>query len=449
MLNNMAAARTASEQDAEGVHDYPHGANYRHYRNTGLLDGGSFVQMNYGTDGFQLFRQNGFEGWPVTATPLCLSPDQRTRINYQLLLVVTPGPRQPVDITSFLHPIAGELNELAKGTPGLILPTSTSPVIVRNFTTDQPAGDKITGFKGVNSYIYNRLRIFKGIYVPSNCHVYYPPKDPASGIVLFQVHNDSSPRRTAASITASAAAVEDVRAEGKSLAFQTRLEQESGLKGYSLFFAPSPRMRATYPYLQDLWDMGPTAAPYDTMHLVLLNVVPQHWKLFAGLKLVNKKADEDYFMTRATVALFGREFRRARQTVPMAQARFLRNIEIYHKSVKAVVWLHFNLRSREVLLAGRITHSYINLFMALSRVCRMLFRPRGVTRAEIEEIEKEIKYFVSNYYARIYGGTAERLSLCLSTIATLLDFFLCFGRAARPGPSGSVRWNARLVRSES
>jgi len=180
-------------------------------------------------------------------------------------------------------------------------------------------------------------------------------------------------------------------------------------------------MRAAYPYLQDVWDMGTTAAPYGTMHLVLLNVVPQLWKLFAGLKLVNKKADEGYIVTRATVALFGRELCGARRTVPMAQARSLRNIEIYHKSFKAVDWLHFNLCSREVLLAGRIPHSYFNLFMALSRVCRMLFRPRGVTRAEIEEIEKEIKYFVSNYYAKIYGGTAERLSLCLSTIATLLD----------------------------
>lgn len=68
MLKNMAAARTASEKGADGVHDYPHGSNYRPYRDKGLLDGGPFVLMNCGTDGFQFFRQNGFEGWPVTAT---------------------------------------------------------------------------------------------------------------------------------------------------------------------------------------------------------------------------------------------------------------------------------------------------------------------------------------------------------------------------------------------
>jgi len=51
-------------------------------------------------------------------------------------------------------------------------------------------------------------------------------------------------------------------------------------------------MREAYPHLKNLWEMGPTAAPYDTMHLVLLNVVSHMWKLFAGLKLVDKKKDE-------------------------------------------------------------------------------------------------------------------------------------------------------------
>lgn len=166
------------------------------------------------------------------------------------------------------------------------------------------------------------------------------------------------------------------------------------MKGYSLFVASSPGTRAAYPYLQDLWDVGPTAVPYGNMHLVLLNAVPHLGKLFAGLKLVNRKADEDYIMPRVTVALVGRELRGARRTVPMAQARSLKNIEIHHKSFKAVDWLHLILSSAEVLLAGRIPNSYFNLFMTLSRACRMRFGPRGVTRAEIEEIDKEMKYFV-------------------------------------------------------
>jgi len=156
MRENMAAARTAMDEVADGVHDYPLSSNFRHYRDAGLLDRGPFVPDNCGTDGFQLIRQNGFEGWPVTATPLSLRPDQRTRTKYQLMLVVTLGPRQPVDLESFLHPIAAELIELAKGVPGLIVANSPTPVVLRagvlNLTTDQPGGDKVCQRPGVSSY---------------------------------------------------------------------------------------------------------------------------------------------------------------------------------------------------------------------------------------------------------------------------------------------------------
>jgi len=125
--------------------------------------------------------------------------------------------------------------------------------------------------------------------------------------------------------------------------------------------------------------MDPTAAPYDTMHLVLLNVVPHLWTLFAGLKLVNKKKDEDCIMPKVTVARMGRELRGDRRTVPMAQARSLRNIEVHHKSFKAIDWMHFILCNREVLLDGRIPSDYFDIFVALSRACRLLFSPKRRT----------------------------------------------------------------------
>jgi len=197
--------------------------------------------------------------------------------------------------------------------------------------------------------------------MPSNCRVYYPPEDPASGLVHFQVYelsSDRSPRRTAASIAARAAVVEVARAEVKSVAFQVRLEQESAVNGYSIFIALRPAMCVVFLYLQNVWDLGPMATPYDTMHLVLLNVVPHLWKLFARLKLVSNKADEEYIMLRTALVLIGRELCGTRRTVPTAQARPRRNIEIDHKSFKAVDWLHFTQCSGKTLLAGRIPNSY-------------------------------------------------------------------------------------------
>ena len=195
-----------------------------------------------------------FEGWPVAAAPLRLSHDQRTSTKHQLLLVVKPWPRQPPDLESFLHPIAAELKERAKGVPGLIVANSPTPVMLRagvhNFTTEQPGGDQLCQLTGVSSYSYNRFRLFHGIYPPASSHVYLPPED-RSGKSLFKVHDYIAPRRTAARIGVSAAETGDSRAGRTSVAHQTRLQQKSGVKGYCLFFAPSPAMRTAYPHLKN------------------------------------------------------------------------------------------------------------------------------------------------------------------------------------------------------
>jgi len=166
--------------------------------------------------------------------------------------------------------------------------------------------------------------------------------------------------------------------------------------------------------------MGSTDAPYDTMHLVLLNVVPHLWKLFSGQKLVKKNKDDAYIVPKSTVALVGRELRGERRTVPWAQERSLRSIDVHRKSFKAADWLHFVLRSGEVLLAGRIPREFHDLFMALCRACRLFFLPRGLSKENIKAADDDIKYFVANYYTKVYRGSIER-RMCLSTIATLLD----------------------------
>jgi len=59
--------------------------------------------------------------------------------------------------------------------------------------------------------------------------------------------------------------------------------------------------------------------------------------------------------------------------------------------------MHFILCSGEVLLAGQIPSAFYKIFMALSHVCRLLFRTRGVSEAYIQSIDNDLKYFVTNY----------------------------------------------------
>ena len=254
-----------------------------------------------------------------------------------------------------------------------------------NSTTNEQGGDNLHNSKGVNSYTY--------------------PTPSRANKTLFSVQNCTAPRRTAENIAAPAKVVEAARAGGSTVACQTSLEDKSGIKCYSLLFAPSPDMRTASPYLKDLWDKGPTAVQYDTMHLVLLNVVPHLCKHFSGLQLVNKDKDQAYTFPKSTVAFAGRELRNARRTVPRAHAVSLRNIDVHHKSLKAVDWMHIVLCTEEGLLSGRIPGIYYNIFMELFRAFRLLVRPRDESEAEIKTIDVDIKYVVAKYCAKIFRGS--------------------------------------------
>jgi len=170
-------------------------------------------------------------------------------------------------------------------------------------------------------------------HAASNIH-YFTPWDPTTDDAnpLFAVYNCTVPRRSAESFQRDANEVKQARSTGRSLAFPKALSKKSRIKGYSLFFAPSDAMRLAYPHLTNMLRMGPAAAPYDVMHLLIQNVAPMLWKLFAGKVSGKGAAKEDYVMSAATIAQIGRETVAARRTVPMMQARSLRNIDLQFRS---------------------------------------------------------------------------------------------------------------------
>jgi len=423
----QAAAACADGKQKEGLHDWYHGLVFLAAVRAGLFTKDTDIALSISTDGFEAWRQGGFQGWPIIVTVLNLPPGARTRNVCQIVVAITPGPRQPVDLESFLHPLAEELNELARGIPGIRVAGTSEPIVLRahpvQFTTDMPAGDKLLNTTGSGGYSPNRGREFHGVHHAASNHHYFPPVDPTCphGTVLFAVRNCTVPRRTAESFARDAAAVEEARVTGRSQAHQNRLSKLPGIKGHSLFFARSEAMRLAYPHLTRTWSLGPARAPYDVMHLLLQNVAPLLWKLFAGKVPVEGTANEDYVLPAATVALIGREMVGARRTVPRAQARSLRNIDTQFRSFKAVDWMYWLVSTAEVLLAGRIPDSHYAMLRTLCKACRILFRPRGLSPPEIDDVESRLQRFVRRYYRNVYRGTYARLPLCRSVIAAVLD----------------------------
>jgi len=347
----------------------------------------------------------------------------RVRGVSQRVLCVTPGPNAPADLESFLHPIAAQLDELAAGIGGVTVAGADRTHVLRayvlQFTTDMPGGDKMLNAKGHNARRPNRCRPFEGVH---DGKVYlYPPVDPFTKKRLFSIHSAALMRRTAASVWADAVRVEAARQEGKSQAAVNAIAVNSGIKGYSLFFCPSPADRQRYPHLSYLWKLGPATLPYDPMHLFFSNITPMLWRLVSGKYGVLGQSAEPYIMSKKTVETIGQEIADGRPTVPLAQARSLRDISVHSSSYKAVDWMFFLLSAGEAVLADRIPDEFFDTFMDLSRASRLLFRPRGITAPELTQVDKYLKRFCARYYKHFYAGLPERLELCRSTVAALLD----------------------------
>jgi len=279
------------------------------------------VVVSISVDGFGAWRQRGFQQWPIVATVLSVQPRERVKNIAQIILVVTSRPCEPVDLESFLHPIAEELNTLAQGVSGVKHAgrdcARVLQAFVMQFTSDKPGGDKLLDAKGCGAIHPGRFREFTGVRLKTQyCD---PPVDPSNKKErLFSVQGTAANVRFAASLTTAAEDVEAARRAGSSKKAAKEVAMKSAIRGYSLFHAASPEDRQRYPHLGFLWTLGQATLPCDTMHLIFCNVVLFFWELLSGKHGVLGDSPERYIKPKSTVAAIGRETVAGRATVPLA-----------------------------------------------------------------------------------------------------------------------------------
>jgi len=362
-------------------------------------------------------------------TIMSMPTSTRFKIASQLLVTVTPGPKEPKDLESFLHPVMEELNRLARGVPGFKVAGVDGPqevrVLLLQMTSDMPGGNKMTGMKDSNGRQPSRFQDFHGVCVEGSNHYYFPDKDPsnksASRAKLFDIKNYNKNRRTASSRTEAVDIIEAARLQNRSKTFVEQLMRDSGYKGYCLMACPSPAEKAAYPHMSYLWDVGPSSTPYDVMHLVLQNNVSNLWRLFSGVWKDSNKAPHKWAMTESVAEVVGADIAAARATVPLFQARGLRNVKTHYKSYKAVEWMFFVLSTGPAALAGRIPAEAYKMFMCLMRACRLIFVPDDLPVSDFATLKTELENFCGLFYKKAYGGDIKNILQCLSTVVALLD----------------------------
>jgi len=87
------------------------------------------VALRPSTDIFQAWRQRDFERWPIIVTILSAGPSSRVQVVLQFIVGITCGPGQPVDLESFLHPIAEGLDVLGAGVSGVSVTGFSEPQV--------------------------------------------------------------------------------------------------------------------------------------------------------------------------------------------------------------------------------------------------------------------------------------------------------------------------------
>jgi hypothetical protein len=341
------------------------------------------IALGLSTDGFGPFKHRNKAAWPLILFNYNLSPEERFRKKHIIPLGSIPGPKKPLDLDSFLWPVVQELLQLEIG-------VSAFDVLSQKIFTlhaylivvfgDIPAVSMIMRMKGHNAISPCRICEIRGIRKPgSNTH--YVPLDRSSFPGSQDSYDPSAlPLRNHATFLEQA---EMVQSAPTSKDFD-RLSTKFGIKGVPLLSALSSLSL-------------PTSFPYDFMHLIWSNLIPNLILLWTGnFKDLNHDG-QDYVIMRAVWNAIGEATFQAGGTIPAAFGSRVPNIALEKAHMIAETYSIWTLYLAPVLLKGRfLNERYYNHFMKLVRLLTHCI-DLEITQEEIDDLDQNFQKWVRDY----------------------------------------------------
>jgi hypothetical protein len=358
------------------------GENYRTLRNTRVrqdreykyFDCPSDIALALATDGFTLFkrRRRGLStAWPIVLINLNLSPKIRTRLENVICVGVIPGPKQCKDLNSFLIPLLEELLKLAEGvelskvTPdagddgeaagnGAHDPDAGdhdyNPDAARGYYFvlhafiilifgDIPAVSKLLALKGHNAVMPCRACYIRGVLCQlARNSVYYVPLTAPGHEHPFPV---ALLMRTHASFLFHLTQLEAAGTDAE----RRTIAKDCGINSRSIF----ARLGSV--------DLA-SSAPYDIMHLLFENLVPNMIKHWTGNFKGFDTGTGDYQLLDNEWAEIGKLTEKAARTIPSAFVGTLPNIANDGNLYKAEAYSFWFQYIAPILLEGRLSDEY-------------------------------------------------------------------------------------------
>ena len=393
--------RSQSAQSTQGISDIFDGSVYLNLTRKHVVVDGRVLPYTYfsdsrdialglATDGFAPFRRRKATTWPLLIYNYNLPPEIRFRKEYILCLGVVPGPKKPKDMDSFLYPLVEELLQLAVGIRAFdVLQSSVFALHAYLIVVsgDIPALSMLLNIKGHNAFSPCRACKITGVQSPAQrVTTYYvplsrqPPSTQRLDAATAQYVAVNLPLRTHSEMLEQAREVQLAPTQKES----DRLAKKYGIKAVPILsFVPSL--------------VFPSSFPYDFMHLIWENLIPNLISLWTGNFKGLDQGHESYHLPKAVWEAIGELTAGCGATVPSAFCSRPPNIAHDVSSCTADSWSFWALYLGPVLLRKRFSKSkYYDHFIELVKLLHICLQFE-LSRDDIRTLRAGFARWVEKY----------------------------------------------------
>lgn len=342
------------------------------------------IALGFSTDGFCLYRRRGKKSaWPLLLFNYNLPPDVRFHLANIISLGVIPC--KPKDIDSFLWPMVEELLRLAMGITAFDALSEKAFLLHAYLIVlfgDIPAVSMIMLMKGHNGFSPCRMCKIKGIATAGDKTKYVPlfrrdEENPGQHIELDPLN---LPLRTHHEFLQQA---EDVQSAPTGTASK-RLAREYGIKGVSV--------------LSQLSSINfPRSFPYDFMHLIWENLIPNLTELWTGTFKGLDEGSEQYQLLPSVWKAIGKACAEAGPLIPADYGPKPEDLSDPAVRMTADAWSLWTLYLGPILLERRFKkRRYYDHFVELVRLLNICLQYE-YTPEDIDEIKTGFASWVKKY----------------------------------------------------
>jgi Transposase family tnp2 len=353
------------------------------------------IALGLSTDGFAPFKHRKSTAWPLILFNYNLPPETRFQKGNIIGLGAIPGHKKPLDADSFAWPALVEFLRLQIGVRAFDVEADEF-FLLRAYLIlvfgDIPAMSMLMRMKGHNGFSPCRMCKILGVRVPgAQGSTHYVPLDrsahpsileseDADALAIAKYDPANLPLRTEAEMLQQAQMVQGAPSDAEA----TRRSKAFGIKGV-------PALS----YLKSL--SFPLSFPYDFMHLIWENTIPNLILLWTGEFKGLDEGVEDYQFSPKVWEAIGTATAAAGSTIPSAFCTRPPNIVINKSACTAESWSFWALFIGPVLLRRRFSHGkYYQHFIKLVTLLNICLQFE-ITTDEVETLREGFIKWVEEY----------------------------------------------------